>query len=74
MRPQLADATLVYLAGRERNRRNLYFTFGSSLWIVTLDRRDFSIDRTSRKLCYGTVPEKNWSCLLQVGSRRSGFD
>jgi hypothetical protein len=33
MRPQLADATLVYLAGRERNRSNLYFTFGSSLWI-----------------------------------------
>jgi predicted nucleic acid-binding protein len=46
IRPQLADATLVYLAGRERIDA-----------IFTLDRRDFSIYRTSRKRSFNILPE-----------------
>ena len=46
IRPQLADATLVYLAGRERIDA-----------IFTLDRRDFSIYRTSRKRSFSILPE-----------------
>lgn len=39
IRPQLADAALVYLAGREQIET-----------IFTFDRRDFSIYRTGRRL------------------------
>jgi uncharacterized protein len=46
IRPQLADATLVYLAGRERIDA-----------IFTLDRRDFSIYRTSRRRSFNILPE-----------------
>jgi predicted nucleic acid-binding protein len=46
--PQLADATLVYLAGRERIET-----------IFTLDRRDFSIYRTSRRRSFRILPEMN---------------
>lgn len=45
IRPQLADAALVYLAERERIDT-----------IFTLDRRDFSIYRTSRKKALRLVP------------------
>jgi hypothetical protein len=38
IRPQLADAALVYLAGRERIET-----------VFTLDRRDFAIYRTGRR-------------------------
>jgi predicted nucleic acid-binding protein len=48
IRPQLADATLVYLAGRERIET-----------IFTLDRRDFSIYRTGRKRAFRIVPAMN---------------
>ena len=46
IRPQLADAALVYLAGRERIQT-----------IFTLDRRDFSIYRTGRRSSLRIVPE-----------------
>ncbi len=46
IRPQLADAALVYLADRERIET-----------IFTLDRRDFSVYRTARKRAFRIVPE-----------------
>lgn len=46
IRPQLADASLVYLAGREQIET-----------IFTLDRRDFSIYRTGRKRSFRILPE-----------------
>jgi predicted nucleic acid-binding protein len=45
MRPQLAGVSLVYLAGRERIET-----------IFTLDRRDFSIYRTSRGRSFRILP------------------
>jgi len=45
IRPQLADAALVYLAGRERIET-----------IFTLDRRDFSIDRSGRRRPFRILP------------------
>jgi predicted nucleic acid-binding protein len=45
IRPQLADASLVYLAGREQIET-----------IFTLDRRDFSIYRTGRKRSFRILP------------------
>jgi hypothetical protein len=47
IRSQLADAALVYLAGRERIET-----------IFTLDRRDFSIYRTGRR-AFRIVPATN---------------
>jgi len=44
--PQLADAALVYLAGREK--------IGT---IFTLDRRDFNIYRSGRRSAIRIVPE-----------------
>jgi predicted nucleic acid-binding protein len=46
IRPQLADAALVHLAGRERIKT-----------IFTLDRRDFAVYRSSRKRNFEIVPE-----------------
>jgi uncharacterized protein len=46
IRPQVADATLVYLAGRENIDT-----------IFTLDRRDFSIYRSARNRSFQIVPE-----------------
>jgi predicted nucleic acid-binding protein len=46
IRPQLADATLVYLANREQIDT-----------IFTLDYRDFSIYRRGRKRAIRIVPE-----------------
>ena len=46
MRPQLADAALVYLADREG--------IGT---IFTLDRRDFSVYRSTRKRGFRILPE-----------------
>jgi predicted nucleic acid-binding protein len=46
IRPQLADAALVYLATRERIET-----------IFTLDRRDFSIYRTARRRSFRILPE-----------------
>jgi hypothetical protein len=46
IRPQLADAALVYLAGRERIET-----------IFTLDRRDFSIYRTGSGRSFRILPE-----------------
>ena len=46
LRPQLADATLVYLAGRENIDT-----------IFTLDRRDFLVYRTVRKKSFRLIPE-----------------
>jgi uncharacterized protein len=46
LRPQLADATLVYLAERE----------GIDT-IFTLDRRDFSVFRTSKNRPFHLIPE-----------------
>lgn len=46
IRPQLADAALVHLAGREAIRT-----------IFTLDRRDFSIYRNARGQGFRVVPE-----------------
>lgn len=46
IRPQLADAALVHLAGREGIRT-----------IFTLDRRDFSIYRNARGQAFRVVPE-----------------
>lgn len=46
IRPQLADAALVYLATRERIEA-----------IFTLDQRDFSIYRTGRGRAFRIVPE-----------------
>jgi hypothetical protein len=46
LRPQLADATLVYLAGREKVDT-----------IFTLDRRDFLVYRTARKGAFQLIPE-----------------
>jgi len=44
--PQIADATLVYLAERERIDA-----------VFTLDRRGFSVYRTSRKQPFRILPE-----------------
>ena len=46
MHPQLADAALVYLANREKIDT-----------IFTLDRRDFSIYRDSRRHAFRIIPE-----------------
>ena len=46
LRPQFADAVLVYLAARENIRT-----------IFTLDRRDFSVYRSGRKGALRIVPE-----------------
>ena len=46
IRPQLADATLVYLADRD----------GIDT-IFTLDQRDFSVYRSARKRAFRTLPE-----------------
>ena len=46
LRPQLADATLVYLAEREGIET-----------IFTLDRRDFSVYRTTRGRRFRLVPD-----------------
>jgi uncharacterized protein len=46
--PQLADAALVHLAGRE----------GIDT-IFTLDRRDFSIDRTNRGRTLRIIPQND---------------
>src|ERR1700688_1465942 len=46
IRPQLADAALVSLAGSERIET-----------IFTLDPRDFSVYRTARKRAFRIVPE-----------------
>ena len=46
IRPQLADAALVYLAGREHIDT-----------IFTLDRRDFSVYRTARRRAFRILPE-----------------
>ena len=46
IRPQLADASLVYLAGREQIEA-----------IFTLHRRDFSLYRTGRKRSFRILPE-----------------
>lgn len=46
IRPQLADAALVYLAERERIDT-----------VFTLDHRDFSIYRSGRKRSFRIVPE-----------------
>jgi uncharacterized protein len=46
IRPQLADATLVYLARRERIDT-----------MFTLDRRDFSIYRTGRRRPFCIIPD-----------------
>ena len=46
IRPQLADAALVYLAKREKIET-----------IFTLDRRDFSIYRSGRRNAFRIVPE-----------------
>jgi uncharacterized protein len=45
LRPQLADAALVYLAGRERIRT-----------IFSLDQRDFSVYRGDRRHAFEIVP------------------
>ena len=46
LRPQLADAALVYLAGRDGIET-----------IFTLDRRDFSVYRSARKRPFRILPE-----------------
>jgi uncharacterized protein len=46
IRPQLVDATLVCLAGREKIET-----------IFTLDHRDFSIYRSGRRSTFRIVPE-----------------
>lgn len=46
LRPQFADAMLVYLAHRENIDT-----------IFTLDRRDFSVYRTARKKLFRFLPE-----------------
>ena len=46
IQPQLADAALVYLAGREKIET-----------IFTLDQRDFSIYRSGRRSTFRFVPE-----------------
>lgn len=46
LRPQFADAMLVYLAHRENIDT-----------IFTLDRRDFSVYRTARKKAFRLLPE-----------------
>jgi predicted nucleic acid-binding protein len=46
IRPQLADAALVYLADRE----------GIDT-IFTLDRRDFSVYRSARKRAFRVLPD-----------------
>ena len=45
IRPQLADASLVYLAGRENIQT-----------IFTLDRRDFAVYRSARNRRFRVVP------------------
>jgi len=47
IRPQLADAALVYLAERERIQT-----------IFTLDQRDFSVYRIGRRRAFHIVPEE----------------
>ena len=46
IRPQLADAALVHLAGRERIKT-----------IFTLDRHDFAVYRSSRKHNFEIIPD-----------------
>ena len=46
LHPQLADATLVYLAGREKIDT-----------IFTLDRRDFLVYRTARRGSFRLIPD-----------------
>jgi hypothetical protein len=46
LQPQLADASLVYLAERENINT-----------IFTLDRRDFSAYRAARKRAFRIIPE-----------------
>ena len=46
LRPQLADAMLVYLAGREKINT-----------IFTLDRRDYSVYRSPNRAGFQLVPE-----------------
>jgi uncharacterized protein len=46
LHPQLADAALVYLAGRERIKT-----------VFTLDQRDFSVYRGDRRHTFEIVPE-----------------
>jgi hypothetical protein len=46
LQPQLADASLVYLAERENINT-----------IFTLDRRDFSVYRAARKRAFRIIPE-----------------
>jgi uncharacterized protein len=46
LRPQIADAMLVYLAHRENIRT-----------IFPLDQKDFSVYRTAKKLPLGLLPE-----------------
>jgi len=46
LQPQLADASLVYLAERE-----------SINTVFTLDRRDFSVYRAARKRAFRIIPE-----------------
>jgi predicted nucleic acid-binding protein len=46
LRPQLADASLAYLAERENINT-----------IFTLDRRDFVVYRTTRKRAFRIIPE-----------------
>jgi len=46
IRPQLADAALVYLANREQIDT-----------IFTLDQRDFAIYRSGRNRAFNIVPE-----------------
>src|ERR1700733_8405906 len=48
MRPQLADAALVHLAGRERIET-----------IFTLDRRDFAIYRGAGRRSFKLLPQTN---------------
>ena len=48
IRPQLSDAALVYLAGRERIET-----------VFPLDRRGFSIYRTARGRSFRIVPDMN---------------
>jgi len=47
LRPQLADAALIYLANREKIDT-----------IFTLDRRDFSVHRPARRTRFRLLPDK----------------
>jgi uncharacterized protein len=46
LRPQLADAALIYLAGRERIKT-----------VFTHDQRDFSVYRGDRRHAFEIIPE-----------------